>query len=267
MTALRRADGSIQGYVKVFRDATDRRMAEELAARQSEELERRVRERTAELEGFTYSVSHDMRTPLRGIASNARILLEDHGEGLDDPARQRLLALADAATKMGRLVDDLLVFARLGHQALNLREVDLSELVEEAAAILRKTDDCEVELEVQPDVVATADRDLIRMAILNLVQNSCKYRKPGELARVTFGTTPSPRGTAYFFRDQGIGFDMRYVHKIFEPFERLHRDSDYPGTGIGLANVRRIVTRHGGELWAEAEPGVGATFYFTLGHA
>ena len=236
------------------------------------ELEIRVCERTAalvatnlELQGFTYSVSHDMRTPLRAMVSKARIVLEDKGDSLSEEGKGQLESLSTAAIKMAQLVDDLLQFARLGAGALVIEPTNLSRLV-------RKTVDevapmhpaCELEVSIAPDLWADCDSRFVGMALQNLIDNAFKYRKLGLEARLEFGTEERFGETIFFLRDEGIGFDMKYVHKLFMPFERLHRDSDYAGTGIGLANVKRVIERHGGSVWAHSELGIGSKFSFTL---
>jgi len=237
------------------------------------DLERRVDERTAallakitELEGFSYSVSHDMRTPLRSIVGNAHIVLEEESNRLSQSGREGLLRLSASAMKMAQLVDDLLEFARLGAVEPKRVPCDLSEMVRSIGEELaRGQNNCSMQLSVQPNVNAKADARLIGLAIQNLLENACKYRKSGATAHISFGEENSGPEPVYYVRDDGIGFDMAYAPKIFRAFERLHRDGEYPGTGIGLANVKRIIERHGGKVWAKAAPDEGATFFFTLG--
>jgi len=236
------------------------------------ELEIRVDERTAaliaknlELQGFTYSVSHDMRTPLRAIVSNAYIVLEDEGDRLSDEGKKQLRSLSAAAIKMAQLVDDLLQFARLGGGTFAVERVDMSQLIVKIANEVEPLHpDCTLDLSVAPDLWADCDPRFLGMALQNLLDNACKYRKPGSAARVEVATEERFGQTVFFVRDEGIGFDMQYAHKLFIPFERLHRDADYIGTGIGLANVKRAIERHGGTVWAQGEPGVGSKFSFTL---
>jgi signal transduction histidine kinase len=236
------------------------------------ELEKRVEERTAalvakiaELEGFSYSVSHDMRTPLRGIVSNAHIIFEEEAPRLSREGREGLLRLSSSAMKMARLVDDLLEFARLGTSEPRRDRFNLTSLVDSIVEEYRNDPKgCEIVLHAQEDVYVVADQRLVGLTVQNLIENACKYRKSGNTATIWFGAEEREGETVFYIRDDGIGFDMAYAPKIFKAFERLHRDADYPGTGIGLANVKRIVERHGGRVWAESEPGKGATFYFTL---
>ena len=236
------------------------------------ELEEKVKDRTQalvaknqELEGFTYSVSHDMRTPLRAMVSNAAIVVEEEGERLSAEGRAGLDRLSNAAVKMAKLVDDLLQYARIGVRELKKVPTDLRSLAEQVSGEL-STEYGPVELSVTlpPGTVVEVDPRIMGMALHNLFDNASKYRRDAA-AKVEFGAESRFGKRVFFVRDGGIGFDMAYVHKLFTPFERLHRDSEYKGTGIGLANVKRAVERHDGLVWAEGAPGQGATFYFTLG--
>jgi signal transduction histidine kinase len=226
-------------------------------------LEQRVSERTAaleaankELDQFCYSVAHDLRTPMRAIAGNARILLEDHEQELTEPIRLRLLRMETAANKLGDLVEGLLVYARLANQELAKESVDVSNLLAEAAKLIAREEKCEILLDAEPGLTMSADPKMMRIAITALVRNCGRYRKPGEPAHLHV----SKNGANLLFRDEGIGFEMRYVHKIFQPFERLHRDDEIPGVGMGLAFVERIMKRHSGTVTATSELGQGAEF-------
>ncbi|RYG16701.1 hypothetical protein EON82_24695, partial [bacterium] len=236
----------------------------------------RIEERTKvlvaknqELEGFTYSVSHDMRSPLRAMVSNAAIVVEEEGERLSAEGRAKLSRLSDAATKMAQLVDDLLQFARVGVREMRKSPTDIPELARTVAGQIDPAHGTiDLKITVPQGTSADVDARLVGMALYNLFDNAAKYRAGTEPAKVELGWENRFGERVFFVRDQGIGFDMKYVHKLFIPFERLHRDAEYRGTGIGLANVKRAVERHGGLLWAESEgPGKGATFYFTLGQA
>ena len=240
------------------REAVQRELAEALQG-QKEELERRVLERTAELEGFTYSVSHDMRAPLRAIAGNASILLEDYAEAVPPDAADLLVRMRAAANKMGSLIEDLLTYARLGNQAPKAVATDLSAIFREVAE--EEKGDADVAFVAPDRLPAACDPGLVRMVLQNLVGNALKYRRKEGMAHIELGKDADG---SFFVRDDGIGFEMQYAPKLFLPFERLHRDTEYPGTGIGLANVKRIVERHGGEVRAYGEPGKGATFWFSL---
>ncbi len=271
LSALCNETGELQGFVKVFRDATHRYKHEQRTQELKEELEQRVERRTAdlvtknqELEGFTYSISHDMRAPLRGMIAQARLVVEEDGPFVSDLGRQRLQRLESSALRMARLVDDLLQYARLGRRELHRTSLNLNDLARETArAVQMDYPDCELVLGEMENMVAEGDSQLIGMALFNLFDNACKYSRGEGKSLVDFGWNESAEGRIFFVRDDGIGFDMRYVGKLFQPFERLHRE-EYAGTGIGLANVRRAIERHGGRVWAEGEPGKGATFYFTL---
>jgi PAS domain S-box-containing protein len=265
ITALWHVDGSPRGFLRIFRDETERKRLQDMLESANEELEIRVAERTTELrklvkelEGFTYSISHDMRAPLRSMVANSQMLLLDYGDSLPEEGKDHLARISNAATKMAQLVEDLLVHARLGRAEVVRTPCNLADLAEEVAAGL--PGDCRTTIRRGPNDVAQCDPDLIRLALQNLLENACKYRKKDQPAELEFGS----EGNAYYVKDHGIGFDMAYVDKIFLPFERLHRDVDYPGTGIGLANVKRIIELHEGRLWVVSEPGVGSTFYFTV---
>lgn len=254
-------------FCMVITDLTDIVAARLLTS----ELEEKVRERTQalvaknqELEGFTYSVSHDMRTPLRAMVSNAAIVVEEEGDKLSDEGRAGLERLSNAAVKMAKLVDDLLQYARIGVRELRKAPSDLRGLAQQVSSEL-STEYGPIELDVTLPLgtVVDADPRILGMALHNLFDNASKYRR-GEVAKIVFGVENRFGERVFFVRDEGIGFDMAYVHKLFTPFERLHRDVDYKGTGIGLANVKRAIERHNGLVWAEGGPGEGATFYFTL---
>lgn len=234
------------------------------------ELELRVADRTKqleaanrELEGFTYNVSHDMRAPLRAIISAAMILLEDHRDQVEPLARQELQRMATAASKMGRLIDDLLQYSRLGRMEIERRRVDLSALVDDILGSMSARHSRKVDVHVEDGLTVMADPLLLKLAMENLLDNALKYGRSTS-GNVSIGKLEGHPTDTFFVRDDGIGFDPQYAPKIFEPFERLVLDSEYPGTGIGLANVKRIIERHGGKIWAESTPGQGATFFFTL---
>lgn len=238
------------------------------------ELEKRVRERTLELEvanqdleAFSYSVSHDLRTPLRTITGFAEILLGHHSAVLP-PETQRLLTLIHAgADEMGQLITALLVFSRFGRQALLFEEVDLAALSREAFEGLEsEREGRRVDLRVQALPPASGDRSLVRQVLINLISNALKYTRPRDPAIIEIGTMPQQNGVGptYFIRDNGVGFDMRHAGNLFGVFQRLHSASEFEGTGVGLATARRIIERHGGRIWTEAVPDSGATFFFTL---
>ena len=253
----------------VVTDLTDVVAARLLAS----DLEEKVRERTQalvaknqELEGFTYSVSHDMRTPLRAMVSNAAIVVEEEGEKLSEEGRAGLDRLSDAAVKMAKLVDDLLQYARMGVRELRRSPTDLAGLARQVASeISGEYGAIELSIDLPAKTVVDVDPRILGMALHNLFDNASKYRRGAGPARVELGSEIRFGERVYTVRDHGIGFDMAYVHKLFTPFERLHRDAEYRGTGIGLANVKRAIERHEGHVWAEGSPGQGAVFSFTLG--
>ncbi len=252
----------------ISEDITDRKKAEQelralaaALATRSDELEAANKE----LEAFPYSVSHDLRAPLRAIDGFSRVLLEDHAPKLDSEA-QRLLSIVRKNTQaMGRLIDDLLVFARLGRQPLRLQPVDMSPLVRSLIDDLRSGQpDRAVEFEVGPLPTASCDLTLIRQVWNNLIGNAFKYTRTRAAGQIAIGGARGDGEIVYMVKDNGVGFDMRYAHKLFGVFQRLHAADEFEGTGVGLALAHRIVQRHGGRIWAEGELDRGATFFFAL---
>ncbi len=239
----------------------------------AEELEQRVRERTAqlqttnrELEAFSYSVSHDLRTPLRAINGYSSILLEDFSNEFSPQARAFQEKIRGNAIRMGDLVDGLLSFSRLGRKKIQKSEVDPSMLVQEILEELEpELNERKIEIKLGYLPPCEADPLLLKQVFINLISNAIKFTRDKDLARIEIGTQEDERGLAYFVKDNGAGFDMRYVDRLFGVFQRLHRDEEFEGTGVGLAIIQRIIHRHGGEVWANAKVGVGATFFFTLG--
>lgn len=257
----------------LIHDITDRVRAETELQRLNAELEQRVRERTArieainkELESFSYSVSHDLRTPLRGIAGFAQALEEHPGAVFDDTGRGYLQRVRNAADRMGQLIDDLLQLSRLSRAEMHVEPVDLSALAASVIDELRQLEpERRVEVVVAPDVLVQGDARLLRILLQNLLGNAWKFSARNPQARIEFGIRYSAANPpACFVRDNGVGFDMRYSRKLFGAFQRLHAQTEFPGTGIGLATVQRIISRHDGRIWAEAEPNRGATFHFLL---
>jgi signal transduction histidine kinase len=233
------------------------------------DLERRVEERTAalqavnkELEAFSYSVSHDLRAPLRAVDGYARMLEEDYRERLDDEGRRLLQVVRDSANRMGRLIDDLLEFSRIGRQEPAARPVDMAALVAEVIGEVRGESRARIEVGELPP--AHADRAMVKQVWVNLVGNALKYSGKRDAPQVQVQARTEGAETVYSVRDNGAGFDMRYAQKLFGVFQRLHRAEEFPGTGVGLAIVQRVVARHGGRVWAEGRPGEGACFFFSL---
>lgn len=253
------------------RDITRQKQAESEVRKLNTDLERRVEDRTLELrlankelEAFCYSVSHDLRAPVRSMMAQSVILMEDYTDKLDEEGQRTLKRLAAASKNMGQLIDDLLHLSKIQRAEIRKEDVNISEICQGIAQELGFRGS-NVAFQVQPDLKVVADRGLIRVALMNLLENASKFASKSESPRVEIGMCQLDGKPVYFVKDNGVGFDMKYVDKIFRPFERLHRAEDYPGTGIGLANVERVIERHGGRVWAEGALGVGATFYFTLG--
>jgi len=240
---------------------------------QAGELERRVEERTAQLreanrdlEGFSYSVSHDLRAPLRAIDGFSSAVLEDYAARLDPQGRHYLQRVRAGAQQMGVLIDDLLTLSRVGRSALEPRDLDLAEIAREVEAELREAEpERAVEVTVPAGLPVRGDRTLLKVVLQNLIGNAWKFTARAEEARIEVSTDGDAGEIIYTVSDNGAGFDMRYLDKLFRPFQRLHAAETYPGTGVGLATVQRIVQRHGGRVWAEGEVGRGAAFHFTLG--
>jgi two-component system NtrC family sensor kinase len=255
-------------------EATEARAARDLAQARAElihELERKNRE----LEAFSYSVSHDLRAPLRSIDGFSQALLEDQLDRLDDTGKHHLRRVRAAAQRMAELIDDLLELSRVGRTELRLSSIDLSELAQEVIAeLLRAEPERQVEVVIEPGLVATADRGLIKIVLENLLGNAWKFTRKSPAPRIEVGRGQQRRSdiggrrsggeTHYFVRDNGAGFAMSYADKLFRPFQRLHTEAEFPGTGIGLATIQRVIDRHGGQVWAEGEVGRGAAFFFTL---
>ena len=245
---------------------------QEIAAlnRQLEGKVEQVSEVNRELEAFSYSVSHDLRAPLRHVAGFSDKLGRHLGEDMDDKTRHYLEVIGGSARRMSQLIDDLLVYSRLGRGALRLQAVDMQSLVAEARAMLDAAELGEgradrVEWRIAPLPIVLADENMMRQVWSNLLGNAVKYSSQRERAVIDVEHRRQEDGSHLFsVRDNGAGFDMAYAGKLFGVFQRLHRASDFPGNGIGLANVRRIVARHGGRVWAEGEPGKGARFHFSL---
>ncbi|NOZ79439.1 MAG: PAS domain-containing protein [Acidobacteria bacterium] len=240
-------------------------LLEDLKAEQrhTREITRRLEISNRELETFAYSVSHDLRAPLRAIDGFSEALAEELGSGLNERQKDSLDRIRAAAQRMGGMIDDLLKLSRATRVEMRRQRVDLSELAHAVLDELREGDPGRpVEIEVPPGLTAEGDPQLLRLVLQNLIGNAWKFTAPRPRARIELGRL---EGGIFYVRDNGVGFDMKYADKLFGAFQRLHRQEEFPGTGIGLATVQRIVLRHGGRVWAEAEPGRGATFFFSLG--
>jgi signal transduction histidine kinase len=243
------------------------KMEAEVYARAQEvaETTRRLEEANAELESFSYSVSHDLRAPLRAINGFSQALLEDYGSTLPTDGQSLLARVRENTKRMGQLIDDLLVFSRLGRKALEMGPVDMTALAEAVVQEVRHADQGrDVEVIVGHLPTAIGDAGLLRQAVSNLVANAFKFTRRRARACIEIGSRADGDEIVYYVRDNGAGFDMKYATKLFGVFQRLHRESDFEGTGVGLALVQRIVHRHGGRVWAEAQVDQGATFSFTL---
>jgi PAS domain S-box-containing protein len=272
-------DGRSLGAIGVLQDITDRKEAEAALHQWNETLEQRVAERTEalrlrtaqleavnrELESFTYTVSHDLRAPIRAVDGFAHLLLEEFHERLGASGRHYLERVRDNTRQMGTLIDDLLAFTRLGRltpRRMAIAVQDIERMIQATAEQLQADPPVDIVVGALPP--CHADLALLRQVFGHLLANAFKFtrRRPG--ARIEVGGQLAEAGPLYFVRDNGVGFDMQYVHKLFGVFQRLHRVEEYEGTGVGLAIVQRIVQKHGGRVWAEAEPDKGATFFFTL---
>lgn len=272
-TALRDSNHQIYGFVRVLRDVTEQELAKHELAQLHADLERRVADRTAELTAtneelaaFSYSVSHDLRAPLRAIDGFSLAVLEDYGLELDAAGVGYLRRIRAEAQRMGELIDSLLDLSRINRTELTRQNVNLSEIVQQISQRLQQSDpQRQVEFVISPDLQARGDERLLRIALENLLENAWKFTRFRATAQIEFGVeVRDEHQKIWYVKDNGVGFDMAYAGELFGAFQRLHSEADFPGTGIGLATVQRIVHRHGGRTWAEAFPEQGATFFFTL---
>jgi PAS domain S-box-containing protein len=266
-----RSSEAVEGVHIVMTDITKQLQTQAEVQRLNTELERRVNERTAqleatnrELEAFCYSVSHDLRAPLRSVRGFTEVLLEQYASQLDSRGQDFLRRVSDASSQMDKLVDDLLRLSRVSRSEIQSQEINLSQLAEEVVLELKRAEPARaVEVQIQPDLKTQGDARLLRLVLDTLFRNSWKFSGKRADARVEFGFTGDSNG-AFFVRDNGVGFDMAYADRLFGVFQRLHSANEYPGSGVGLAIVQRVINRHGGRVWAEGKVNSGATFYFAL---
>ncbi|MFO7665612.1 MAG: ATP-binding protein [Desulfobacterales bacterium] len=271
---LKDKDGNVTGALSSARDITEYKRADEEIRKLNAELEQRVADRTAlleaankELEAFSYSVSHDLRSPLQHITGFAELLNKRAAESLDDKNKHYLKVITDSTIRMGRLIDDFLAFSRMGRAEMMKKKTNLDSLVKEILKdFQRETEERNVDLKIGSLPEVYGDSSMLRLVLINLISNAFKFTKNSDNAVIEIGSSACDnKGEVYIYvRDNGAGFDMKYTNKLFGIFQRLHRAEDFEGTGIGLANVRRIINRHGGRVWAEGKVGEGATFWFTV---
>jgi PAS domain S-box-containing protein len=269
---IRDKDDNVVGSVVVGRDITERKRGEEEILKLNSELEQRVIDRTSqltnvnkELEAFSYSVSHDLRAPLRGIDGFSLALFEDYYNDLDDTAKNYIERIRNATKKMDGLIDSLLTLARISRLEMNLVKVNLSDIVRGIANGLTEGDKSRKAQFIIPEkITAMGDPNLLKIVLENLLNNAWKFTSKKENTIIEFGALKEKSKTTYYIKDNGIGFDMQYANKLFSAFQRLHSDKEYPGTGVGLTTVQRIIRRHNGDIHAESKLNEGTTFYFTL---
>ena len=269
---LRDADGSPHAIIRIAENINKEKQAQEIIQRLNETLEERVHERTLELdaankelETFSYSISHDLRSPLNTVNGFSQLLVKSNSANLDEKGKHYLERIRLGTEKMGALIDSLLLLSKITRDPLEVAEVDLSKIARRVWQEIRESNPArKAELSLQDHLIATADPAMMLIVMQNLIANAWKYSGKRDSTHIEIGSKLLVSGQfAFFVKDNGDGFDMAYSDKLFQPFQRLHAPSEFEGTGIGLANVKRVIERHGGRIWANAEPGRGATFYFT----
>lgn len=256
--------GKPHQYVAIRADITQRKQAEEEIMILNEELEKRVRERTEEMESFSYSVSHDLRAPLRAINGYANILEEDYNDRLDEEGKRLLKEVQQNARKMGVLIDDLLAFSRLGRKEIERSAIDMNRLAKQAIKETELASRHHASIKLWPLLPAKGDPALLQNVLNNLVSNAIKYSGKNEKPFIEIRSKRGNGELIYSVKDNGVGFDMQYEGKLFGLFQRLHSADEFPGTGVGLAMAKRIISKHKGRIWAQGKLNEGATFYFSL---
>jgi two-component system sensor kinase len=232
---------------------------------QLEEERKKLEDANDELEAFAYSVSHDLRVPLRAIDGFSRILVEDYQENLDDEGKRLIDIIRENTKKMGQLIDDILQLSRAGRHEINLTEIDMETLIQTVFNELKQSNqERDIELELEPLPQVYADRTLLQQVISNLLSNSIKFTTPRDTSIIKVGFQVAKKEYIYYVQDNGVGFNMKYSGKLFGLFQRLHGQNEFEGTGVGLSIVQRIIRRHGGDVWGEGEVDKGATIYFSL---
>jgi light-regulated signal transduction histidine kinase (bacteriophytochrome) len=265
-------DGRVQEWIGSVHDIEDQRTAEHELRTLNAELEERVARRTSQLEAvnkdlesFSYSVSHDLRAPIRAIGGFCTLLMRDHEKDLNGEAQRKINVIKTEAERMGTLIDDLLAFSRLGRKALQPVDIDMAALATSTYERLNQGHNGkQIDFRLGSLPHANGDRSLFEQVWINLLSNAIKFSSKKEAPRIEVGAISDEREHTYYVRDNGAGFDPRYQEKLFGVFQRLHHNDEFPGTGVGLALVHKIVNRHGGRIWADGKPGAGATFHFTL---
>lgn len=261
-----------RAWLLILHDVTEEVQSRQQIIEMSQSLERKVQERTlelrninAELEAFSYSVSHDLRAPLRAIDGFSLAVIEEFGNSIDDMALHYLNRVRSASQKMSDLIDDMTRLSRVSRTTINLEDLNLTEMCNKIASEQRAFyPDVNYTFKIQADMRAVSDRGLINILLSNLISNAVKYSSKTERPLIQIGTTDEGGFTEFYVRDNGIGFDDQYADKVFKPFQRMHEAVDYPGTGIGLATVQRVIGKLGGTIRAESKPGIGSTFYFSI---